>query len=151
MPVTNVKAVWNAGKLQYVNRVTGTVIFEIDTDGADPRARIKETISVDKTLDALDTGKVMEVDTDAVKITLPSTAVGLFYHIRNVGGDGVVEILVDPAAADKIMGPDIGGVDNKDLINTKATQKKGDYVTLFGDGSLGWYVTDINGTWAAEA
>ena len=151
MPVTNVKAIWNAGKLQYVDSITGNVIFEIDVDGVDPRARIKETVSADKPLDAQDTGKIIEVDTDAVKLTLPSTVAGITYHIRNVGADGTVEILIDPASADLIAGPDIGGADDKDLINTKATQKKGDYVIIVGNGVAGWHVVDISGTWAAEA
>lgn len=151
MPVTNVEAVWSSGKLQFVDASTKTVLFEIDTTGPDPRARIKETISSNKTLNAEDVGKIMEVDTDAVVITLPSTVVGYIYHIRNVAADAAAKVSVDPAIADKIMGPDIAGVDNKDLINTKLTAKKGDYVILIGDGSLGWYVVDVNGTWAAEA
>lgn len=151
MPVTNVKSVWSGGKLQFIDAITRTVILEIDVDGVDPRARVKETISVNKTLDALDTGKVMEVDTDAVVVTLPATVAGISYHIRNVGGDGLVEVLVSPNASDLIAGPDIGGVDDKDLINTKATAKKGDYVTLVGNGVAGWHVVDISGTWAAEA
>lgn len=151
MPVTNVEAQWSAGKLQFVDAVSKTGLFEIDTTGPDPRARIKETISANKTLDAQDVGKIMEVDTDGVVITLPSTVVGYVYHIRNVAADGGAKVSISPAALDKIMGPDIAGVDNKDLINTKATAKKGDYVILIGDGALGWYVVDINGTWAAEA
>ena len=151
MPVTNVTAVWSSGKLQFVDAISKSVLWEIDTTGPDPRARIKETLSANKTLDAEDVGKIMEVDTDAVVVTLPSTAVGLFFTIRNIAADGVAKVSIDPAAADKIMGPDIAGVDNKDLINTKATAIKGDYVVIIGDGSLGWYVVDINGTGAAEA
>ena len=151
MPVTNVKAIWTDGKLQYVDTVTGTVIMEISVDGVDPRARIKETVSSDKPLDAQDTGKIIEVDTDNVKLTLPSTVAGITFHIRNVGADGTVKLLIDPAAVDLIAGPDIAGVDDKDLINTKATAKRGDYVVLVGNGAAGWHVVDISGTWAAEA
>lgn len=151
MPITNIRSTWNNGKLQFVDELTGNVVFEIDTTGPDARAPIKETLSADKTLDAQDTGKILEVDTDAVKLTLPSTVAGITYHIRNVGANGAVEILIDPAAADLIAGPDIGGVDNKDLINTKATAKKGDYVKIVGNGVAGWHVTEISGTWAAEA
>lgn len=151
MPVTNIKSKWSSGKLQFYDALTGTVVFEIDVTGADARAPIKETVSANKTLDAQDTGKIMEVDTDAVVITLPSTAVGIVYHIRNVAADAAAKVSVSPAALDKIMGPDIAGVDNKDLINTKATAKKGDYVKLIGDGASGWFVAEISGTWAAEA
>ena len=151
MPVTNVKAIWNAGKLQYVDTVTGTVIMEISVDGVDPRARIKETVSANKPLDAQDTGKIIEVDTDAVVLTLPSTVAGITYHIRNIAADGAAKVSISPAAIDLIAGPDIAGVDDKDLISTKATAKRGDYVVLVGNGAAGWHVVDISGIWAAEA
>ena len=151
MPVTNVKAVWNDGKLQYVDTVTGTVIMEISVDGFDPRARIKETISSNKNLNAEDTGKLMEADTDDVVFTLPSTVAGITYHIRNIAADGAAKVSISPAAIDLIAGPDIAGADDKDLINTKATAKRGDYVVLVGNGAAGWHVVDISGTWAAES
>ena len=93
------------------------------------------------------------VDTDAVVLTLPATAVGISYNIVNIAVDGGAKLSVSPNANDKIQGPDIAGVDNKDLINTKATQKRGDFVKLIGDGAAGggWFVVDIGGTWAAEA
>ena len=150
MPITNVRAVWSGGKIQFVADDTGTVIAEFDPTGFDPRARIKDTKSADYDLDAQDVGKIIEVDTDAVVVTLPSTVVGYIFTIRNIAADGAAKISLDPAAADKIMGPDIAGTDDKDLILTKATSKKGDYVVVIGDGSLGWYVVDLSGTWAAE-
>lgn len=151
MPITNVEAQWSGGALQFIDKATGTVVAQIDVTGLEPRAPINETVSANKTLDAEDVGKWMEVNTDAVVITLPATAAGLVFRIRNVGADGAVGINVSPQALDKIMGPDIAGVDNKDLINTKATAKKGDYVILIADGVNGYFVLDINGTWAAEA
>ncbi len=153
MAITNIRAAWSNGKLQFIDEATKTVVFEIDTTGPDARAPIKETISSNKTLDEQDTGKILEVDTDAVVITLPATAVGLFYHIRNVGADGAVGINIDPATADMIKGPDSAGVNDKDWINTKATAKKGDYVKIVGDGltAAGWKVVEQSGTWAAEA
>lgn len=110
-----------------------------------------ETVSDNKTLDAQDVGKVMDVDTDAKTITLPATAAGVLYVIRNAGVDGAVAVTISPNAADKIMGADLAGVDDKDYINTKATAQQGDYVALLGDGSAGWYILNQRGTWAAEA
>jgi len=109
-----------------------------------------EDITGNKTLDEEDVGKIFHVTADAT-ITLPSTAVGYVYTLVCDGADGTVEITVSPAAADKIMGVDITDADDKDLVNTKATAKRGDYVKIFGDGSLGWYVMEIAGTWAREA
>ncbi|MDV2503089.1 MAG: hypothetical protein RX318_03970 [bacterium] len=165
MPVTLVRTKWSSGKLQFTD-TSGNVLFEIDganlktlfqenieyQDEVVHTSVVKETISADKTLDAQDVGKILYVDTDAKTITLPSTVVGYVYTFVNAGADGAVAINISPAAADKIMGPDIAGVDNKDLINTKGTAKKGDRVTIIGDGSLGWYVVaPVHGTWAAEA
>ncbi|NIA17285.1 MAG: DUF2190 family protein [Planctomycetes bacterium] len=110
-----------------------------------------ETVSVDKTLDIQDVGKAFIVDTDAKTITLPATAAGGRVAIINGGADAAVAVNVSPAAADKIMGPDIAGANDKDLINTKATAKQGDFVIIEPDvAGDGWHVTAIRGTWATE-
>lgn len=109
-----------------------------------------ELITDNKTLDAQDHLKVIEIATDAKVITLPATAAGLEFIIRNVGDDGNNIVTVDPNADDKIMGPDLAGVDNKDRINTKATAIHGDWLHLKGDGKLGWLIMGERGTWAAE-
>ncbi len=57
---------------------------------------------------------------------------------------------IDPQSADQIIDVDITPADNKDLINTAATDAKGDQVTIIGDGDAGWYVTNKIGTWARE-
>ncbi len=151
MPITNVRATWSGGKLQFVAEDTGTVVAELDVTGLEPRDIAKETVSANKTLDAQDSGKIMDVDTDAVVITLPATVVGYIYTIRNVAADGAAKVSIDPDSNDKIIGDDDAGVDDKDLISTKTTAKKGDYIKLIGDGVLGWYVMEKNGTWDAEA
>jgi hypothetical protein len=50
-----------------------------------------------------------------------------------------------------ILGPDITGADNKDLINTKATARRGDFVVLGGNDADGYAVQQLRGTWAREA
>lgn len=110
----------------------------------------RETLSADTTLAEADVGKIIDVDTDAKVLTLPATVVGMRFRIRNAGADGAVLVTVSPNAADKIMGVGITSADNKDLLNTKATAKKGDYIDLLGDGVNGWYVQELRGTWARE-
>ncbi len=111
----------------------------------------KETIVADKTLDAEDTGKIFLCATDSTQFTLPATEAGLTYTIINTqASDSSAEIAFSPHSDDKIMGPDIAGVDDKDLINTAASSKSGDMCRIVGDGSLGWYVTEVTGTWAAQ-
>ena len=110
----------------------------------------KEDITGDKTLDEEDVGKVLNV-TAAATITLPATTLGYVYQIVNDGADAAFAVTVSPNSSDKIMGPDITDVDDKDLVNTAVTAVNGDRLTLFGDGSLGWYVISQVGTWAREA
>ena len=75
MPITNVKAVWSGGKLQFVDEDTVTVIAEFDPTGLDPRARIKDTKSADYDLDAQDVGKIIVVLLMFIGITLFTLAV----------------------------------------------------------------------------
>lgn len=119
-------------------------------------------VTENKTLALADCGIVQNVLTDAITITLPSTAASLNFVVRN-GGDadsgapagsgynGSMAVNVSPAAADKISGLALTPADNKDLINTKATAKVGDEVQLLADGTDGYTVVRVIGTWAREA
>ena len=108
--------------------------------------------SANATLAAVDCGRCLFVDTDAVVLTLPAIADGLGgVKIVNIGAFGAVGLSLSPAAADMILGPGITGADNKDLINTKATAKRGDYVVLDLGDADGYVVTEMVGTWAREA
>jgi len=132
---------------------SGVVIVEFDAENfQDPwDGYIAETVSDNKTLDAQDTGKVFFVDTDAKTITLPATATTLECVIVNAGAYGTVAVNLSPQAADKVMGPDIAGTDNKDLINTKATACRGDFAHLKSGHADGYTVQRLKGTWAEEA
>jgi hypothetical protein len=84
-------------------------------------------------------------------ITLPSIAIGNTFTYVNNGEDGTVQISLSPAALDGISW--VGSAtDDKDLINTLATAKKGDYVTISSqDQVVAWQVTAVSGVWAKEA
>lgn len=110
----------------------------------------RQTKSAPYTMAEGDSGQVTQIDTDGVVITLPATVAGMTFTLQNIGADGAVGFSVSPAALDKIMGAGLTSADDKDLINTKATAKKWDRVTLVGDGVNGWFVQDIRGTWARE-
>ncbi len=146
-----------ASFIGYVKRwvEAGVVEVEFDTSWEDPYARFgdkRETKSANYTVDAEDTGKVIFIDTDATTTTLPATATaGDSITFVNIGADGAVAINLSPAATDKVHGPDLAGTDNKDLINTKATAKRGDYVVLTAGHADGWTVGEMKGTWATEA
>lgn len=113
---------------------------------------VRETISVDKTLDAEDSGKLFWVDTDARIVTLPAIATGLdSFVLVNGGAFGTVAVSASPNAADMVLGPDITGADNKDLINAKATARRGDFVVLGGNDADGFAVQRLRGIWVREA
>lgn len=139
----------------YVRRFvsSGVVIVEYDVDNfVDPWAgRVCETLSAaTKTLDAEDTGKVICCTVTTV-VTLPATATALDnVTLLCVAPFGTAQISADPAAADKIMGPNLAGTDNKDLINTLATARRGDFVTLRAGHADGYTVTELKGIWASE-
>ena len=98
-----------------------------------------------------DSGKTFTSELDAVVFTLPSIAIGNTITFVNMAEDGQAELNISPAAADGITYAG-SSTDNKDLINTKATSKKGDYVTLASlSGTAAWQVVDARGVWAKEA
>jgi hypothetical protein len=110
-----------------------------------------EAVTGNKTLDEGDNGVVQVVTADAT-ITLPSTVDGYSYTIMNGGSgstDGSIAINVSPAALDKIMGNGFTSADNKDAINTNGNY--GDYIKLVGEGTNGWVVAEVVGTWTREA
>lgn len=127
-----------------------------------PDGRIAVNVTEAKTLAITDQGVVQNVIYDNAVITLPSTVVGYDFTVRNggvpktsgptgTGDDGSAKVSVSPAALDLIEGMQVTAADNKDFINTKATAKVGDELQLIGNGTTGWNVRCVSGTWAREA
>ena len=136
---------------------SGVVIVEFDASGfLDPwhMYSVREELTGTKTFDAEDSGKLFTVTAaaDNAALTLPAIAAGLSgITIFAIGAFGTTKVVIDPNASDMILGPDITGADNKDLICTKATQRRGDFVTLIAGDADGYMVTALRGTWAREA
>lgn len=99
-----------------------------------------------------DSGKTFYIQNAAdITFTLPAIAIGEVYTFVNMNKDGHAALTINPQAADGITYAG-SSTDNMDLINTKATAKKGDYVTIASlDGVAAWQVTDASGVWAKEA
>lgn len=136
---------------------SGNAIVAFDAPAfRDPWAAytVRELLSGVKTFAAIDTGKLFAVDAaaDGAALTLPSIADGLDgIVIMAIGAFGTTQVKIDPAAIDMILGPNITGLDNKDLLLTKATQRRGDFVVLgFGDAD-GYSAQQMRGIWAREA
>ncbi len=98
-----------------------------------------------------DSGKTFTSKTNGVVFTLPSIAIGNTVTFVNMGEDGQNTFTVSPAAIDGVTYAG-SSTDNKDIINTKATSKKGDYITLASlDGVVAWQVVEVKGIWAKQA
>ena len=125
-----------------------------DRDGTfHPQGVTREvtTSATSVTLDADDSGKVIIITGDDQTVTLPATESGLEYIIMVGGTSTSVGLSVAPNAADQIIGNGFTAADDKDAINTQATERVGDTIHLIGDGSAGWYIVNVHGTWAREA
>ena len=98
-----------------------------------------------------DSGKTFLSNTKDVVFTLPGIAVGNVYTFINTGADGQNNLTISPDSSDGILY--VGGlVDDKDLINTQATSKVGDYVKIAALNSTAhWTVVEAQGVWAKES
>jgi hypothetical protein len=135
---------------RYVSAGVGVVAFDA-LNFVDPwDGYVHELKSANYTVDAEDSGKMLWVDTDAVVITLPAVE-GITVGVGNIAAFGVAKVSVDPNAVDMIEGPDITAADNKDIINTKATARRGDHVIVANGDANGWKIVKKVGTWAREA
>lgn len=106
------------------------------------------------TLSRADSGKVYTIDVAECVVTLPAVdaaMAGVTYTFVTITLSAVTGLSLSPAAADQIRGKGITAADNKDYINSAATDAVGDLVTLVCDGGAGWLVTSERGTWAREA
>lgn len=98
-------------------------------------------------------GKFVTISTDAKTLTLPAVVVGATFVIVNTAADGGALLTISPNSSDKFLVDIAGGAgtNNKDIINTKATQNQYDYVKLVGLSADGWLIDDIRGTWVDQS
>ncbi len=98
-----------------------------------------------------DSGKTLLSKTKDVVFTLPAIAIGNTFTFINTGADGMNNLTISPAAADGIL---YAGslTDNKDVINTQATSKVGDFIKIASLNSTDfWTVVEAQGVWAKES
>ena len=130
-----------------------------DSMAVESRGVIVETLTANKTLDIGDSGKTFLIATDALVISLPAPVAGVEYTFVNSGAAGNNIITLSPVAADGVAGTitlaatvvvRVGTV-YVDLVNTKATSKLGDTVTIVGTGNTGtgaYVIKHSTGIWA---
>jgi hypothetical protein len=122
----------------------------------------QSTIAASTTLTEADAGKQYNIATDALTVTLPlieADNIGMAFLFRNTGADGANIITLSPNASDGIAGTIANaaadsvasGVVDKNLVNTKATANKGDYVIIRAVATTLWVIEGGVGIWASEA
>ena len=110
-----------------------------------------ETKTSNYTVTTGDSGKTFVSSTDGVVFTLPAIASGYSFKFVNNAPDGANALTLSPNASDGITYAG-SSTDDKDLINTKATSKQGDFVVIASlDGTTAWQVTQVRGTFAKES
>ena len=108
-----------------------------------------------------DLGNDHNVAVDALTIGIPlitSGNLGSTIFFRNTGADAGVKLVISPKNTNKIIGSitlsasvfSASGVLDKDVINTKATALKGDWIALRAVSLTEWYIIGGQGVWASE-
>ena len=107
-------------------------------------------------------GNDHNVAVDGLTIGIPlitSGNLGCTIFFRNTGADAAVKLVISPKNTNKIIGSitlsasvfSASGVLDKDVINTKATALKGDWIALRAVSLTEWYIIGGQGIWASEA
>lgn len=156
----NVSARWVSGNLVFYD-ASQNIIATIDGTNRKITLPVGSTITqqqvinlaaATQALTAEQSGQRFVGAVDAV-FTLPaasSTTKGVWYDFESGVGSTGTGLSISPAAADHIRGNGLTSTDDKDLINSGATDRVGDSVRLYCDGVDGWVIAAIVGTWAKE-
>jgi hypothetical protein len=128
-------------------------IFDDELTTEVPTARKVNLAAATQALTAAQSGQKFVGAVDAV-FTLPAAAPalkGVWYEFETGALSSGTGLSISPAAADHIRGNGLTAVDDKDLINTGATDRLGDMVRIYCDGVDGWVIDAVIGTWAKQA
>lgn len=152
MPVTLVRSAWEAGSL-FFRTLGAAFVAKVDGVGGFGWRQIVNLAAATQALTADQSGQRFVGAVDAV-FTLPAVAtanLGVWFEFETGSLSAGTGLSISPAAADHIRGNGLTSVDNKDLINTGATDRLGDAVRVYSDGVDGWVIASVIGTWAKEA
>ena len=145
------------GVLNYYRKSDGVQFASVDgaNFGFNGRKQVNAAAAT-QTLTAAQTGQHFLAAVDAV-FTLPaasSSTKGVYYTFECGALSAGTGLSISPVAADAIGGNGLSVTIDKDLINSGASDRLGDMVTIYCTGAAGttaWRVTNIIGTWAKEA
>src|SRR5689334_6172608 len=108
-----------------------------NVSGHSPQYSDVVSLTAAATLTAADSGKVYTADATDVVVTLPAVALsmkGVHYTFVTKTLSTVTGFSISPNSADKIAGKGITDADDKDIINTAATDAVGDLLKVVCDG-----------------
>lgn len=113
------------------------------------------TLAADTTLAPQDFPAIVKVTgTATVVITLPPAArvkgasITLIGVAATAAGAGLT---LDVPSSDTMNGNGFTAAAGKGAVNSQATSRAGDSITVVSDGGTAWYITAVTGTWAREA
>lgn len=135
-----------------VNIGVGEANIDLQARQDAPWLRTVNLAAASQTLEASQSGQKFVGAVDAV-FTLPAASAdtkGVWYEFECGALSTGTGLSISPNAADSIRGNGLTAVDDKDLINSGATDRLGDMVRIYCDGSVGWVIEAIIGTWAKE-
>jgi hypothetical protein len=148
-----IKSEYTESKLEF-QQSDGTPIARFNSTGEVTAQRKKVNLAAaTQALTAAQSGERFVGAVDAV-FTLPAAAAatkGVVYEFETGALSVGTGLSISPAAADHIRGNGLTSVDDKDLINTGATDVLGDMARLYCDGVDGWVIEAIIGIWAKQA
>ena len=113
-----------------------------------------QTTTGDVTLSDRDADHLVIINTTDDTVTLPPASArraGITVTVVVAAVSVTTGASINPYAGDIIRGKDITALADKNIINSAATDAVGDMIRLVSDGALGWWITDLRGTWVREA
>jgi hypothetical protein len=119
-----------------------------------PPSQTYKSVAASVTLLPSQSGTVFTNSAADVVYSLPAASPstkGIFYTFVTLTVSAGTGVSISPSALDKIQGKGLTAADNKDLINSGASDAVGDTAVVVCDGVDGWIVTNLLGTWAREA
>ena len=142
---------------------SGTAMVAIQAgDGAEQVASIQvqpanlrslQLAAATQTLTAGQSGTKFVCGAVDTVFTLPAASAataGVWYEFECGVLSATTGLSISPNASDHIRGNGLTSTDDKDLINTAATDRIGDSARIYCDGVDGWVIEAVVGTWAKE-
>lgn len=96
---------------------------------------------------------ILVTGTATVIVTLPAAALNKGMRVTVVGQSATasgVGLTVDVPSTDTLYGNGFTAAAGKGAVNTQATARAGDGITVQSDGT-NWFIIAVFGTWAREA